>query len=57
MSAVSYHVCDHCGKKLNAMEDWIEQEIMINTFINIDLCADCYNEFQNVVFDFLNMEE
>ena len=45
--------CDHCGKELNEMVDWVGDEIMIaNDRIVRDLCSDCAGDLVKIVEDF-----
>lgn len=45
--------CDHCGKKLNDMKDYIDLELYgFYEVIDTDLCIVCYEELTNVVKQF-----
>ena len=45
--------CDHCGKEIDGMHDWIQDEIMIaNERIVRDLCADCGGDLIKIIEDF-----
>lgn len=52
-------VCDHCGKKLDEMKDYIDvgEDIGIGSNINGDLCSDCYHELENIVIGFFQRKE
>ena len=46
--------CDHCGKELDEMHDaYIDTEIMIDEYLNFDLCKDCYAELGNLIKEFI----
>ena len=49
MSETRYRTCDHCGKKLNEMEDYIEIELDKYGLIVADLCAPCYEKLEDLV--------
>lgn len=55
MSIVNYHTCDHCGKKLDEMHDYVDYDI--NNFTQVDLCADCLRELENNIKQFLHREK
>lgn len=45
--------CDHCGKKLDEMKDYIDLELYdFYKIIDTDLCVACYEELTNVVKQF-----
>lgn len=49
--------CDHCGKELDEMHDYTEIEIRdFADYIEIDLCAKCYDELNNIVLQYCNKE-
>lgn len=54
MSVVHYHICDHCGKKLDDIHDYVEYEL--TEFITADLCEDCLHEFETIIKVFLHRE-
>lgn len=41
--------CDHCGKVLNEMHDYVEQEIGLVGYETADLCNECLNELDKVI--------
>lgn len=46
--------CDHCGKELNAMNDYCSLEIEIITkMFYADLCENCKNKLVNIVGTFI----
>ncbi len=51
---VRYNTCDHCGKQLDAMHDYIDYDI--NNFTEVDLCADCLRELETIIKNFLHRE-
>ena len=55
MSVTHYHVCDHCGKRLDDMHDYAEYEL--TKFIDADLCKDCLNELGTIIKNFLHRED
>lgn len=56
MSFVSFYKCDHCGKKLDKMQDYIDMEIESIGY-GYDLCYDCYLKLKRTIRDFLKREE
>ena len=54
MSEIRYRTCDHCGKKLDEMKDYIEIELDKYGLIVADLCAPCYERFNDLVKQFLS---
>ena len=48
-------ICDHCGKELNGIEDYIgiEFDNMVEWF-TADLCKECYMEISNKINQFCN---
>ena len=37
--------CDHCGKKLNEMHDYVDTEFDTkDNWLCVDLCSECYAE-------------
>ena len=44
--------CDHCGKELNAMNDYIGTEIYALDCYDVDLCSNCINELQEIINSF-----
>lgn len=54
---VNYHTCDHCGKRLDTMNDYEDIDIqMTDWFSGVDLCADCFDELEKLVTDFIHRE-
>ena len=53
---IHYHTCDHCGKRVNEMKDYVEIEIEIKEFYTVDLCKDCFDKLDNVVRKFIKRE-
>ena len=50
--------CDHCGKELNDMNDYIECEITIGyTEFYYDLCEECYTHLLKMAKDFCSCGE
>lgn len=49
--------CDHCGKEIDEMRDYSELKIdNFADFIEVDLCAKCYDELNNIVLKYCNKE-
>ena len=45
--------CDHCGKELNEMHDYVDTEFdTLDNFIMADLCAECYMEISQIITKF-----
>lgn len=44
-----YHTCDHCGKRLDEMHDFIDVELSDFGTIKADLCADCFEEINAII--------
>jgi hypothetical protein len=49
---VKYVKCDHCGKKLNEMSDYIDMIILECGNIRTDICERCYYELKSMIKDF-----
>jgi hypothetical protein len=45
--------CDHCGKKLNEMKDYVDTEFnAIDEWFKADLCSECYKEISRTIKEF-----
>ena len=53
MSEVKYRLCDHCGKRLDEMKDFVEYEIDEYGRLKADLCANCYDDLNDVIKQFI----
>ena len=54
---ISYYKCDHCGKKLNEMHDYIDCEIDMEVYhIGADLCKECTEELKKMITSFLDKD-
>ena len=43
--------CDHCGKELNEMHDYVDVEIDTGIFwTRADLCQECTHELKELVY-------
>ena len=52
------HYCDHCGKEINYMDDYISLHIKMNHVdIGTDLCVDCFRELEESIKDFCTSGE
>ena len=49
---VTKDYCDHCGKELDYMKDYGETEIIALHLFKADLCAECIEELDRIVFAF-----
>lgn len=46
-------LCDHCGKKLNNMEDYIDVEIELgHIWRSHDLCSECIEGLKDVIDEY-----
>lgn len=42
--------CDHCGKKLDEMKDYVDTEFnTIDEWFKVDLCSECYAEISKII--------
>lgn len=49
--------CDHCGKTLDKEHNYTDLELVNFTdYVKTDLCAKCYNELNNIILRYLNIE-
>lgn len=47
------YTCDHCGKKLNTMTDYVDTEFdSIDEWFKADLCSECYKEISYIIKQF-----
>ena len=44
--------CDHCGKVLDEMKDYVDTQIEVRHFFQADLCAKCIDEIDRIVLEF-----
>ena len=44
--------CDHCGKELDEMHDYLEQEVGLVGYETADLCTECLNELDEIIKTF-----
>lgn len=50
--------CDHCGKEIDEMVDYVGAEIIVPyCSAEVDLCADCRKELSHYVLSFINQED
>ena len=56
MAFRALHTCDHCGKILDEMKDWIEIEIdeFYPYYHKFDLCKKCAEELEKIISGFIN---
>jgi len=55
---VYYHKCDHCGKELNEMHDYVDSEIDMDMCrVEADLCEECAEKLKNMITYFLNKKD
>ena len=44
------HYCDHCGKEIDPMEDYVGINIQMNHVgMETDLCTDCFWELEESI--------
>ena len=51
------YYCDHCGKELNEMHDYTEQEVGLIGYATADLCNECLHELDTYIKKFCKKEE
>ncbi len=44
--------CDHCGKVLDEMHDYVDTEITVKDWWKADLCNTCIKELNKIAKDF-----
>lgn len=50
--------CDHCGKELDEMHDYVDEEIDMGiSWLRTDLCTECMEELKQIVYDFCDKAE
>ena len=49
--------CDHCGKVLNEMTDYVDTEIETHTWFKTDLCDKCIKELDQIVLEFCGKKD
>ena len=45
--------CDHCGRMIGEMTDYPDTEVGIIESIKADLCAECFDELEGIIKDFV----
>ena len=48
--------CDHCGKVLDEMKDYVDTEIEAKNWFKADLCSSCIDELAKLVMGFCGMK-
>ena len=49
------YICDHCGKEISPMHDYTGIKIDVFNFVKeVDLCAKCLNELDDIVEKFVS---
>ena len=57
MAFTAFHTCDHCGKIIDDMKDYIDIGIDLSVeTIYCDLCNDCLKELTKVIKAFVKKE-
>ena len=51
------HYCDHCGKELDTIKDYLCCEVDIYERIQMDICAGCLEKLTNMIKDFCSYGE
>ena len=50
---VTKFFCDHCGKEIDYMDDWAEDEIIVaDVRIERDLCSNCMGDLIKIIEDY-----
>lgn len=50
--------CDHCGKELDVMCDYVDVDIECShIFVKVDLCTNCFNELNEILLKFCKKEK
>lgn len=49
--------CDHCGKELDDLLDYIDHDVEILQWFKVDLCQKCAKELDSYVFNFCGKKE
>ena len=48
-------ICDHCGKKINPVNDYTDIEINDFDFIKtVDLCKECFDQLCDMIRKFIH---
>lgn len=50
---ICYNTCDHCGKQLNEMTDFVDIELKTMVIRRVDLCSKCCKELDVAIGEFL----
>lgn len=51
------YTCDHCGKKMNEMTDYVDISFdIIDNWIHTDLCLECYEKISHIIKEFCSRE-
>lgn len=54
MGKVSFYTCDHCGKRLDGMKDYVDSSIDVcYNCIPCDLCVDCVSELSKLLHGYV----
>ena len=48
--------CDHCGKELDEMKDYVDVEFDALYWFRTDLCSECYAEISQIIKQFCQKE-
>ena len=49
--------CDHCGKQIKPITDYVGEELGILVNEEVDLCTECVEEFDKIVLNFCKKGE
>ena len=44
--------CDHCGKELDEMKDFVEQDVGFYKDNIVDLCNDCFVGLDKLIYEY-----
>ena len=49
--------CDHCGKELDEVRDYVDTEVEMLNWFKADLCKNCAETLASYVFNFCGKKE
>lgn len=49
------YTCDHCGKELDEMHDYVDTSIdNLTGYVDADLCRSCLYELKDIILQYIN---
>lgn len=52
------YTCDHCGKQMDEMKDFVDMDIdNFIDFFKVDLCSECFHELNDMVLQYCNKKK